>query len=65
MVDMDDKTEGVLAIVAAILILILFAIPNMSSVALGLAVIALCGLAAFKFLKANEEPEKKEKKGKK
>jgi hypothetical protein len=63
MVDIDDKTEGLLAVVVAILVLILFAI-NMSSVALGLAVIALCCLAAVKFLKANEEPGKKEKKAK-
>ena len=59
MVEMNDKTEGMLAIGAAVVVLVSFVADK--TISLGISVICLCGLAAFKFLKANEEPEKKKK----
>lgn len=57
MVEMDDKTEGMLAIVAALLVLA----ANMldPTISLALSVLFLVCLAAYKFLYAYEADKEK------
>jgi hypothetical protein len=59
--DMSDKSEGILTLVAAVLIAVV-ALMGMQEIALGLSVVFLCCLAAFKFLQANDEDKGTKKK---
>jgi hypothetical protein len=56
MVEMDEKTEGTLAIVAAFFVL--FSAMVSAEVSLALSVVFLVALAAYKFLNANADQPK-------
>ncbi|MFH0817343.1 MAG: hypothetical protein V1909_01785 [Candidatus Micrarchaeota archaeon] len=61
MVELDEKTEGGLAILSAILV-ILTAVLNMTSISLGIGVLALVSLGAYMYLHASDADKKKGKK---
>ncbi|MFH1471132.1 MAG: hypothetical protein ABIF01_05265 [Candidatus Micrarchaeota archaeon] len=61
MVEFDEKTQGLYAIIAAIVVLFAAAMDQLM-VSLVIAVLALASLAAYMFLHANETDKKKGKK---
>ena len=58
---MSEKSEGLIAIVAAVLMLVLRAMDQ-NAISLGLGVLALAVVGAMMFLNANEEEAKPAKK---
>ncbi len=61
MAELSEKTEGGLAILAAILV-ILAAAVNQMYVSLGIGVLALVALGSYMYLHASDEDKKKGKK---
>ncbi len=59
-VELDDKTEGMLAILAAIVVLLTAMLDPMIS--MGISVVCLVALATYKLLHAHHAPEPGEKK---
>jgi hypothetical protein len=58
MVEMDYKTQGTIEIGAALVVLVT-AMMGQTTVSLGIAVLALVCMAAYKFLHAQDQDKKK------